>query len=127
LNCGRPLPDRSITAGSADSTTAPQDPVSGGEPDRKKKRQNKRPSRNAPKSFDLAAELTRARGVDATRIAGVDVMTMQTIVAELGPDLKGNWPTGYHFASWLNLSPKRDISGGKVCSTAHGRFDTAAQ
>ena len=79
----------------------------------KKKRRN-RPSRNAPQSFDLAAELTRICGVDATRIEGVDVMTIQTIVAELGTDLQRHWRTQEHFASWLKLTPQREISGGKV-------------
>jgi len=78
------------------------------------KKKKRIPSRNAPKSFDLAAELKRICGVDATRIEGVDVMTVQTIVAELGADLQSYWPSENHFASWLKLSPQRDISGGKV-------------
>jgi hypothetical protein len=41
-------------------------------------------------------------------------MTVMTVVAELGVDLEPHWPTENHFTSWLNLSPKRDISGGKV-------------
>ena len=109
------LPDRSINLDdSATGTTPPQGPGCGGEGGGKKRRKNKRPSQNAPKSFDLAGELTRVCGVDATRIPGVDVMTIQTVVAELGTDLKSSWSTESHFASWLNLSPKRDISGGKV-------------
>jgi transposase len=94
-------------------TTPPADSDIEGEAGRKKKRKS-RPSRNAPKSFDLASELNRVCGVDATRIEGVEVMTVQTVVAELGTDLQHNWPTEHHFASWLNLCPKRDISGGKV-------------
>jgi len=78
------------------------------------KKKKRIPSRNAPKSFNLAAELKRICGVDATRIEGVDVMTVQTIVAELGADLQSYWPSENHFASWLKLSPQRDISGGKV-------------
>ena len=78
------------------------------------KKKKRIPSRNAPKSFDLAAELKRICGVDATRIEGVDVMTVQTIVAELDADLQSYWPSENHFASWLKLSPQRDISGGKV-------------
>lgn len=78
------------------------------------KKKKRIPSRNAPKSFNLAVELKRICGVDATRIEGVDVMTVQTIVAELGADLQSYWPSENHFASWLKLSPQRDISGGKV-------------
>ena len=78
------------------------------------KKKKRIPSRNAPKSFNLAVELKRICGVDATRIEGVDVMTVQTIVAELDADLQSYWPSENHFASWLKLSPQRDISGGKV-------------
>jgi transposase len=109
------LPTHSGTADDGTKrTTPPADPGSGREPDKKKKRENGRPSRNAPKSFDLAAELTRVCGVDATRIDGVEVMTVQTVAAEPGTDLKDSWPTEYHFASWLNLCRRRDISGGKA-------------
>jgi len=37
-----------------------------------------------------------------------------TVAADLGVDLQAHWPTEGHFTSWLNPSPKRDISGGKV-------------
>jgi hypothetical protein len=40
-------------------------------------------------------------------------MTIQTLLAEVGPDLSA-WKTERHWASWLNLAPKRDISGGRV-------------
>lgn len=32
----------------------------------------------------------------------------------MGTDLQASWPTEQHFTSWLGLTPKRDISGGKV-------------
>ena len=68
--------------------------------------------KNQP-SFDLATELQRTMGVDLTRIDGIDVMTAQVIFAEIGPDLSA-FPDENHFASWLTLAPKHDISGGKV-------------
>jgi len=40
-------------------------------------------------------------------------MTIQTVLAEVGPDLSA-WKTEGQWSSWLNLAPKRDISGGKV-------------
>lgn len=40
-------------------------------------------------------------------------MTAQVILSELGPDLSA-FPSEAHFASWLELTPRRDISGGKV-------------
>ena len=63
--------------------------------------------------FDLHTELKRVCGVDLTSIDGIDLMTAQTIVAELGTDFS-RWQDETHFASWLGLSPNRDISGGKV-------------
>ena len=64
-------------------------------------------------AFDLATELQRTLGVDATTIDGIDVITIQTILAEIGPDLSA-WKTEQHWTSWLNLAPKRDVSGGRV-------------
>src|SRR5436309_1207202 len=51
--------------------------------------------------------------VDLNSIDGIDVMTAQTILSELGTDLSA-FPTENHFASWLGLRPSKDISGGKV-------------
>jgi transposase len=80
----------------------------------KRKKKPKRVSANAPKSFDLRSELTRICGVDLTRIPGVDVMTVTTIVAELGVDLKADFPNEDHLASWLKASPRKNITGGRV-------------
>jgi len=63
--------------------------------------------------FDLAGELHRTLGVDLTRIDGIDVLTAQVIFSEIGPDF-GAFPDEAHFASWLTLAPRHDISGGKV-------------
>jgi transposase len=61
----------------------------------------------------LHTELHRILGVDATTIDGIDVMTVQTVLTEVGPDLSA-WKTEGHWSSWLNLAPKRDVSGGRV-------------
>ena len=90
-------------------------------PGKKKRRAKKIGGGNAPQSFDLGAELKRVTGVDAIRIEGVNLMTIQTVVAELGTDLGKWWPTEQHFASWLSLSPKRDVSGGKVIRHTHAK------
>ncbi len=103
------MPSRPTKTGDGDNTATQDSPQEKG-----RKKRKRTPSRNAPRSFDLAAEQRRICGVDATRIEGVDVMTVQTIVAELGKDLQSHWPSEDHFASWLKLSPQRDISGGKV-------------
>jgi hypothetical protein len=44
----------------------------------------------------------------------IEVGQSQTVVAELGTDLANWFPTEYHFASWLGLTPRRDVSGRKV-------------
>ena len=80
----------------------------------KKKRRAKKAQGYAPSSFNLAAELIRVSGVDALRVDGINLITFQTVVAELGTDLANWFPTEYHFASWLGLTPRRDVSGGKV-------------
>ncbi len=49
-----------------------------------------------------------------TTIDGIDVMTTQVILAELGPDFPSSFPTEDAFASWLELAPRRDVSGGRV-------------
>jgi transposase len=103
------LPSR--TAPAADTGTVSPPPVVAG---KKKKRAKKIGGGNAPQCFDLAAELQRVTGVDALRVEGVNLMTIQTVVAEVGTELGQSWPTEQHFASWLGLSPKRDVSGGKV-------------
>jgi transposase len=74
---------------------------------RKSRRQGNQPA------FDLAAELERILGVNPITIDGIDVLTIQTVLAEVGPDLSA-WKTERHWASWLNLAPKRDVSGGRV-------------
>ena len=58
--------------------------------------------------------MIRVSGVNALRVDGINLITFQTVVAELGTDLANWFPTEYHFASWLGLTPKRDVSGGKV-------------
>lgn len=66
--------------------------------------------------FDLTASLYRMVGVDLTAIDGVDALTIQTVLAEVGLDMS-RWPTVKHFTSWLGLSPHNEISGGKVLRT----------
>jgi len=80
--------------------TPPPDP-------RKTKRRKNQPD------FDLASSLYRMTGVDLTKVDGLDAMTVQDILSEIGTDMSP-WPTVKHFASWLRLSPNNKITGGKV-------------
>lgn len=99
------LPNRVPAANEPTTADAPAEKPS--KPRRRKLQKNQ-------PTFDLASELQRTMGVDMTTIDGVDVMTTQVILSELGPDLSASFPSEDHFASWLELAPRRDISGGKV-------------
>jgi hypothetical protein len=74
---------------------------------------DKRPHGNVPAGFDLREELYRATGVDLTAIDGLNVLTVQTLIAEVGSDMS-RFATEAHFVSFLGLSPSNKISGGKV-------------
>ena len=63
--------------------------------------------------FNLRGHLHRIAGVDLTKIDGLDVQTVQTILSEVGVDMS-RWNTEKSFASWLGLCPDNRVSGGKV-------------
>jgi transposase len=65
--------------------------------------------------FDLQTHLHRIFGVDLTQVPGIHVLTAQTLLAEIGPDLS-RFEDGSALASWLGLCPDNRISGGKVLS-----------
>lgn len=52
-------------------------------------------------------------GVDLTEVEGLDEIGLLTILAVTGTDMS-KWPTAAHFSSWLNLSPRPKITGGRV-------------
>jgi len=79
------------------------------------KKGNRKRRRNEPK-IDLHAHLYRITGTDLTKIDGLDVMTVQTVITEVGLN-PGSFPTEKHFASWLGLCPDNRITGGKVKSS----------
>jgi transposase len=56
--------------------------------------------------------LFRLTGYDLTTIAGIGVETAETVLSELGTDLS-RFPSENHFVSYLKLTPKLAISGGK--------------
>jgi len=92
---------------------APVSPSSSPSTTKEKQGRTRKPrGKNLP-AFNLASELERILGVNAATIDGIDVMTIQTVLAEVGPDLS-RWKTERHWTSWLNLAPKRDVSGGRV-------------
>ncbi len=99
--------------------------------DRKRKRN--RPEGNEPE-FDLRSYLYKMAGIDLTQVDGINALTAQTILTEIGLDMDA-WKTVKHFTSWLCLSPHNDISGGRILksgtkktkSRANKAFRMAAQ
>lgn len=89
-------------------------------PEEKRKERLKRKKGNKPQ-FDLRRELFRMTGTDLTRIDGIDVMTVMTIISEAGWDMN-KWKTEDHFVSWLRLCPDNRISGDKTIGK--GRLPT---
>jgi transposase len=73
-----------------------------------------KPSGGEPR-FDLQSHLYQIFGVDLTRIPGINVLTTQTLLAEIGPDLSC-FACAPAFTSWLGLCPDNRVSGGKVLS-----------
>jgi transposase len=69
-------------------------------------------SKNAPQ-YDARGLLYELVGVDLVAISGLNAITVQTILSEVGTDMT-KFKTEKHFCSWLGLAPHTDISGGKV-------------
>jgi transposase len=69
-------------------------------------------SKNGP-HYDARGHLYQITGVDLVAISGLNESTVQTIISEVGSDLRA-FPSEKHFCSWLGLAPHNDISGGKV-------------
>ena len=83
-------------------------------------------SRNSSQAkFDLRSHLYRITGVDFTSIDGLNVVTVQTIISEVGLD-PTKFNSAKHFSSWLGLCPSCRITGGKVKSSQTRRVNNRA-
>jgi hypothetical protein len=69
-------------------------------------------SKNAP-AYDARTLLYQKLGVDLVAVHGLNEVTAQIIVTEVGTDMS-RWKNEKHFCSWLGLTPHHDISAGKV-------------
>ena len=89
----------------------------------------KSPEQQEPNSdqahFDLRSHLHRIFGVDLPRVPGINVLTTQTLLAEIGPDFSP-FAQGAAFTSWLGLCPDNRISGGKVLSVRTRKVNNRA-
>jgi len=65
--------------------------------------------------FDLRSEQIRITGVDLTKIPGVDTLTVQTVLTEVGIDVS-SFPAEGNFASWATVCPNNRKTGGKIRS-----------
>ena len=77
------------------------------------------PTESPAKPFNLKAHLTRLFGTDLTLIPGIGESTALVLFTELGPDLS-RFPSAGQFASWLNLCPNNQITGGRIISAHTG-------
>ena len=77
----------------------------------KERNPRKTPRRTEP--HDLRVEVYRAFGVDLTQVPGVNALTAQALLTEIGTDLS-RFPTMGAFCSWLRLCPDPKISGGRI-------------
>jgi transposase len=88
--------------------------VADGEKPPKGDKHRKTPWRNEPPQ--LRDDLYRAFGVDLTEVPGINTLTAQMLLTEIGPDLF-RFPTAAAFCSWLRLCPDPKISGSLVLSS----------
>lgn len=94
--------------------------------DSAKPKKSKRSARKNECHIDLRTELYRITGVDFTEIDGLDVLSVNTILSEVGLKAEA-FPTVKSFTSWLGLCPNNRITGGKIKSSSTKRiFNRAA-
>ncbi|MDX2241643.1 MAG: transposase [Leptolyngbyaceae cyanobacterium bins.302] len=80
--------------------------------------------KNDPAS-DLRPALYQMAGVDLTPIDGLNILSIQAILSEIGTDMS-KWTTVKHFTSWLGLSPHNQKTGGKVIRSKTKKTDNRA-
>src|SRR6201987_1460922 len=78
-----------------------------------------KPRKTKPKEaleISLAGHLKRILGIDLTTIPGLNVLTILTLLSEIGTNM-AKWRNERAFVSWLGLSPNNKISGQRVLSS----------
>ena len=74
----------------------------------------------ARQEFEVRQMLANWAGVDLTRINGLGIGVVMTLLSEIGPDVS-RFANVKQFCSWLALCPGTKISGGKVLAGATKR------
>jgi transposase len=86
-----------------------------------------RKTAKAQADFALKAQLEALCGVDLTAVPGMQILSAQILVSEIGLDMS-RWATDKHFCAWLRLAPGNRVSGGKrLRSKPHKGHNRAAQ
>jgi transposase len=98
-----------------DSLHQTKEPVSK-TPTKKKSIPKKSAYKRSEPSFDATELLKQKAKTNLTDIPGIGQNTALTIIAECGTDMS-KFPTEKHYTSWLGLTPRNDISGGRVLDT----------
>lgn len=87
----------------------------------------KRKTAFAQSQHELRNQLYAVTGVDLTTLPGMEVLSSQALLSEIGVDMT-RWKTERHFCSWLRLCPDNRISGGKPSrGKPHRGHNRAAQ
>jgi len=71
------------------------------------------------RAMTLREEGHRLLGVDLNAVPGISALTVQTIVAEVGPDLS-KFRSAAAFSSWMGLSPNNESAEARSCVQGHG-------
>ena len=83
------------------------------EEDNPPKQSGRKRSAATQNEVEARKQLRRVTAVDLTRIPGINVVTAEVVISEIGLDMT-RWKSEKHVASFLGLCPNHHISGGKV-------------
>jgi hypothetical protein len=75
--------------------------------------------------IDVRGHLIRITGVDLIQVNGFDEKMLLDVISVTGTNMS-KWPTAQHFVSYLKLSPRKKISGGKFLGHEHNKTTNPA-
>jgi len=89
------------------------------------KKPTTKPKNNPQFKTPIEKHIWAITGVDVSRIDGIGGYTALQIMSEVGTDLSA-FPTENHFASYLGLVPRTDISNGRIIRSKTDRIKSTA-